>query len=273
MPYIVLSANGQEIHRTDLKKSVIIGRSAECDVAIRDILLSRKHARVEAATGKDKGRWRFVDLESRNGSTVNWKKVRSHTLVDGDLVRIGRTWLTFRSGDYIPPPPEVIKAQAQKKLVRPADPFDALSGTIADFVYSEQSGEDHPAGALPIHDMPPMRAASTSKSAAESRTAVPAGKAIYSPLDDISSSLQTIVATASNTRRRVARPMPKIVVPIRRQVEDTSLQAQAMQVPYLEVVPALKQHKRNWMPAIILTIGISIATALVVISGWVMTHM
>ena len=281
MPYIILTANGEEIRRANLNKPLIIGRSNDCDVAVRDILLSRKHARVEMGTGKEKGYWRFVDLESRNGSTVNWKKIRSHTFVDGDVVRMGRTWLTFKSGPFVPPAPDILRAQSKNKLVRPADPFEALSGTIADFVYNEQAGEHSPElfsdpgssnrMVLPTHDMPPMRAASTSKSSQQTRTPVPAGKAIYSPLDDLSDTLQVMVATAAKPKRPIARPMPKIVV--RRQVEDVSLQAQPMQVPYLEVVPELKKHKRNWAPAIILTIGLTVATGLVLVCGWVMTQM
>src|SRR4051812_30011361 len=104
MPYLILKANGEEIERFELKGPAIVGRALECDVSVRDILLSRKHCRVEPCTGKDKGRWRFVDLASRNGSHVNWKKVTEYTLVDGDEVRIGRTWLKFHSGVFVPAP-------------------------------------------------------------------------------------------------------------------------------------------------------------------------
>src|SRR5258706_14894551 len=102
MPYIILTANGEELQRAELSGSTIIGRSTECHVSVRDILLSRRHCRVEPGSRKEKGRWRLVDLGSRNGSHVNWKKVTHYTLVDGDVVRIGRTWLTFKAGSYEP---------------------------------------------------------------------------------------------------------------------------------------------------------------------------
>ena len=42
MPYIILTANGQELQRANLTGPTIIGRSPECQVSVRDILLSRR---------------------------------------------------------------------------------------------------------------------------------------------------------------------------------------------------------------------------------------
>src|SRR4051812_41275170 len=137
MPYLTLTANGEELERREITGPTIVGRSPECDLSVRDILLSRRHCRVEPCVGKEKGRWRLVDLDSRNGCHVNWKKVTEYTLVDGDSVRIGRTWLTFHSGAFKAAPAPVAKAAASRrsKLVRPADPHEALSGTVADFIF------------------------------------------------------------------------------------------------------------------------------------------
>jgi len=43
MPYLIFSANGDEIDRRELSEPVIIGRAPDCTICIRDILLSRKH--------------------------------------------------------------------------------------------------------------------------------------------------------------------------------------------------------------------------------------
>ena len=42
----------------------MVGRSPECDVAVRDLLLSRTHCRIEPAGHG----WKVVDLNSRNGT-------------------------------------------------------------------------------------------------------------------------------------------------------------------------------------------------------------
>lgn len=258
MPYIILTANGEELERANLAQPLTIGRSAECNIAVRDVLLSRKHCRLEPATGREKGRWRLVDLGSRNGSHVNWKKITEHTLVDGDAVRMGRTWLTFKSGLFEPPPTDV--KIRKSRLVRPADPHEALSGTVADFVFQERdvAGQEF--------DGTPSPSAKSGRS----------GRTAASPLDDLSSSWDSIVATASSPRRLPARPMPRSPVDAKlspRKEMDLSLQALPMQVPYLEVVPGpLRRRRRRLAPALILTLGIGLATLLVLVSGWVMTN-
>ena len=253
MAYLILTANGEELQRTDLSRALVIGRSVECDLCVRDVLLSRRHCRVERGTGKDKGRWKLLDLESRNGSHVNWKKVTSHTLVDGDAVRVGRTWITFKAGPF-----EAAAANAKlakNKLVRPADPHEAMNGTVADFVYVErQSGESD-------FDVTPSPVG---------RQKVESTAAGASPLEDLSSSWDSIVATAARPKR-MARPIPRAASAMQARTEpDLSLHAHAAQVPYLEVVPA-KPRRMNVMPALILTAGIGLATVLVLVSGWMMT--
>ncbi len=255
MPYIILTANGEELQRTDLKGAVVLGRSAECDVIVRDVLLSRKHCRLERGAGREKGRWTICDLDSRNGSHVNWKRIAKYTLVDGDVVRLGRTWLTFKTGAFVPASPEVKKRTS--KLVRPADPHEALSGTVADFIYVQPEDRCQEFDGTPS---PHGR-----KTTAE--------KGARSPLNDLSSSWDSIVATASRPKR-MARPFPRAVGELNsqaHQASDMSLQAHPMQVPYLEIIPPMKR-RANVMPAVILTFGIGLATLLVLVSGWVMTR-
>ena len=256
MPYLILTANGEEFQRTELNGTVILGRSAECNVVVRDVLLSRKHCRLEKGTGKDKGRWKFIDLNSRNGSHVNWKKVTQYTLVDGDVVRLGRTWLTFMSGPFIPAPPET-KLQ-MSKLVRPADPHEALSGTVADFLYVQPDDRRQDFDGAPS---PQARRAA-------------GDHAPQSPLNDLSSSWDSIVATAVRPNR-MARPIPRSTDELKRLSSrdmDFALQAHPMQVPYLEVIPSSIKRRANIMPAIIMTFGIVLATLVVLVSGWVMAR-
>jgi predicted component of type VI protein secretion system len=253
MAYIILTANGEELQRIELNGAVVIGRAAECDVAVRDVLLSRKHCRLERGTGKDKARWKLVDLASRNGTHVNWKKVSHYTLVDGDAVRLGRTWLTFKAEAFVAAGEDVKKRKS--KLVRPADPHEALNGTVADFIFVDRDDQQQDFDGTPSpHGIQPM-----------------GGKAIYSPLSELSNSWDSIVATAVRPKR-MARPIPRANGSSRNESQmDLSLQAHPMQVPYLEVVAPIIRRRRNLMPAVILTIGIGLATLLVLVSGWVMT--
>jgi predicted component of type VI protein secretion system len=258
MPYIILTANGEEFQRKSLSGPVVIGRSAECGLSVRDVLMSRKHCRIEPGTGKEKGRWRFIDLGSSNGSHVNFKKIERCTLVDGDAVRMGRTWITFRSGPFVPAPAEV--GRRESKLVRPADPHEALSGTVTDFVYVDRDDRAEP---TPEFDGTPSPRGRH----------VASGRTIYSPLEELSSSWDSIVSTISRPKRPTARPIPRAkgMAPVRREV-DVSLHAHPMQVPYLEVIPSIQRRKVNLLPALILTLGIAVATMLVLVSGWVMTR-
>lgn len=262
MPYVILTANGDEIERREVDQAVTVGRSAECDVSVRDILLSRRHCRLEPITaGKEKGRWRLVDLESRNGCHVNWKKVTEYTLVDGDTVRIGRTWLTFHTGPFVPAPADATPKR-KTKLVRPADPHEALAGTVADFIFVERDANGEEFDATPSPTAPGK---SSKKKAAATN-----------PAADVGSSWDSIVATATaaKPRRTMARPMPRDAEG--RLVNaagepDLSLQAMPAQIPFLEVVPALPKRKRNWLPAAILTVGVTLATAVVLVSTWILT--
>jgi len=69
----------------------VIGRSKECDVAVDDASVSRRHAEVRA--GPD-GYW-IVDLGSTNGTEVNGKRVDRVRLEPGDVVTLGQTVLRF----------------------------------------------------------------------------------------------------------------------------------------------------------------------------------
>lgn len=71
----------------DAAASFTIGRDYRCDMAIDDITVSRRHARLERG---EAGGWLLADLGSRNGTRVNGWRVRDPVEVRaGDLVRFG----------------------------------------------------------------------------------------------------------------------------------------------------------------------------------------
>lgn len=73
-----------------------IGRGADCDLAVTDSAISRKHARIELRAGS----YMISDLGSTNGTFVNDERVDKRLLANGDFLRIGSHIFKFLSGDH-----------------------------------------------------------------------------------------------------------------------------------------------------------------------------
>lgn len=77
-----------------LTKSVTrIGRGADCDIRIDDPGVSRHHAEILIGGGAA-----VRDLKSTNGTYVNGTLIAEQPLQDGQVITLGSTSLTFRSG-------------------------------------------------------------------------------------------------------------------------------------------------------------------------------
>lgn len=76
---------GHEIELTD--ESIVLGRSKECDVSVKDPTASRKHIRFD---WKD-NQYVLTDLGSGNGTTVNDRKESETVLSDGDQLGLGKS--------------------------------------------------------------------------------------------------------------------------------------------------------------------------------------
>jgi hypothetical protein len=72
-------------------RSVVIGRSRECDLRIADGNASRRHAEVM----QDGATYLVVDLGSTNGTELNGRRITREKLTDGDRITIGATDLVF----------------------------------------------------------------------------------------------------------------------------------------------------------------------------------
>ena len=73
--------------------SVVIGRTAECDVILYEAGVSRKHARILIEGG---GIW-IEDLGSSNGTRVNGETIKSkQSLKDGDSISMGPVSFSFK---------------------------------------------------------------------------------------------------------------------------------------------------------------------------------
>jgi pSer/pThr/pTyr-binding forkhead associated (FHA) protein len=143
MAYLILSDREHEFDRRELgAEPVVIGRAVDVDIPIRDILLSRRHCRIEPLAGGD--RWVVTDLGSKNGTRVGADLLTEpRVLRDGEVIRAGKIRICFRAGRYEPPPPEV---QQRKQAVRPADPIEALSGTVMGFQITDMEENSQRSG-------------------------------------------------------------------------------------------------------------------------------
>jgi pSer/pThr/pTyr-binding forkhead associated (FHA) protein len=75
--------------------SAVLGRGDEAEIRLPDILVARRHARVEV----DGDRIVITDLGSPGGTWVNDRLVSEADLRAGDVIRMGRTTVTLRVDD------------------------------------------------------------------------------------------------------------------------------------------------------------------------------
>jgi adenylate cyclase len=93
---------------------VVIGRSPECQVVLKDFGISRNHAKIVVAEDGV----RIVDLKSKNGTQVNGVPVVEAPLKDGDQILLGKFKLTFG------------KTLEGKVVLDEAKPLSEEAGTI-----------------------------------------------------------------------------------------------------------------------------------------------
>ena len=114
---------------------VVIGRSPECQVVLKDFGISRQHARILV----EEDGVRILDLKSKNGTTVNGVPVMEAQLKDGDRILLGKFQLTFS------------KSLEGKVVLDEERPLSEEAGTIIRSVgeLSKLLGPTSDAGAAP----------------------------------------------------------------------------------------------------------------------------
>src|SRR5256885_16691079 len=70
---------------------VLIGRSPDCQIVLKDFGISRTHAKLTV----DEDGVHIQDLKSKNGTQVNGVPVVEAPLKDGDRILLGKFQLTF----------------------------------------------------------------------------------------------------------------------------------------------------------------------------------
>ncbi len=76
------------------REGAVIGRDSDCGIVLEDTDVSRRHASIELLNDA----YVFRDLSSRNGSTVNDRRVAEAPLQSGDRIGIGKAILKFLRG-------------------------------------------------------------------------------------------------------------------------------------------------------------------------------
>lgn len=70
-----------------------IGRSRECDIFLEDLAVSRLHATIRLLSDSS---YEIEDRRSATGTFVNGMRITRYRLIEGDMVQIGSSRLTFR---------------------------------------------------------------------------------------------------------------------------------------------------------------------------------
>ena len=94
---VIVVQRGPEIgQRFELSGDrLTVGRSADADIMLDDVTVSRHHAEFVA----DGDGWALVDMGSLNGSYVNRQSVERHLLTTGDMIQIGKFRLQYLHAD------------------------------------------------------------------------------------------------------------------------------------------------------------------------------
>ena len=102
MPTLIVNPGRPDERTHELGEGVtVIGRAAECGIAILDRSLSRQHAQLEIAGGRVVVR----DLASKNGTFVNGAQIELQSLSDGDRLRCGDVTMSLGRPGGIPVSP------------------------------------------------------------------------------------------------------------------------------------------------------------------------
>ncbi len=91
------SAEGRKMFLTDEMTEMTLGRDPECEFPINEYVMSRRHAKVIK-------RWGGIairDLESKNGTFLNNRRIVEEMLHDGDRIALGTIVFIFRNPQEI----------------------------------------------------------------------------------------------------------------------------------------------------------------------------
>src|SRR6476619_1068063 len=85
------------------REEVILGRALEADVRVNDTQVSRQHAKITTVKDEATNTTNYIltDLDARNGTFLNGRRIKREILENGDKVTIGYTIVRFDLLDEI----------------------------------------------------------------------------------------------------------------------------------------------------------------------------
>lgn len=97
-----------KVWRLDLPANgtLVMGRSPDCDLVLPALTVTLQHARLTIRNGQPV----ISEIGSTSGTFVNGKRVHTHTLADGDVVRVGPYKILFHG--------DIMEYQDDRKAVR-----------------------------------------------------------------------------------------------------------------------------------------------------------
>jgi pSer/pThr/pTyr-binding forkhead associated (FHA) protein len=131
MPRLILTLNGQELQQCAVgAHALTIGRLPDNHLVIDNPAVSGRHARVY----REGAHFVLEDLQSTNGTFVNDKPIARHTLLEGDVILVGKHTLTFtqQGGEDLQTPAPMPANGKPKPLLsgleegRPSQVYDAV---------------------------------------------------------------------------------------------------------------------------------------------------
>ncbi len=139
-------AEGKKFFLSDEINEITIGRDPSCEFSINEFVISRKHAKISK-------RWGGIvirDLESKNGTFVNNRRIVEEFLHDGDRIALGTIVLIFRN------PQEINLAQLAEKIPPKRQPVKIEPKDIPLSEEMEREVKEAPSEKAPeIEEMPP----------------------------------------------------------------------------------------------------------------------
>ncbi|HLF95489.1 MAG TPA: FHA domain-containing protein, partial [Planctomycetota bacterium] len=90
--------------------TITLGRAETNSVQLEEPAADPEHCLIEATLD---GQFKLVDLETKNGTSVNGKKVNAHLLAHNDQIQVGQTCIRYEE-----PAPDAYKT-ARIQIIRP----------------------------------------------------------------------------------------------------------------------------------------------------------
>jgi uncharacterized protein YkwD len=133
-------SEGKETRYDLSNRSVVVGRSVECDIQVSEERASRRHFQLEPT---DRG-WVVRDLDSSNGTAVNGYGISRVLLTNGDLVEVGGLAFRFETEAGGPSSPRVPRPERKGPSAGPAWVGAIVAGlavaVVSDILATESAG-------------------------------------------------------------------------------------------------------------------------------------